>query len=324
VWRALLAMVIVGGTGASPYAQAASWPTRPVVVVVPYAAGGMADIMARLVSQHLSQKIGQPFTIDNRGGGAGAIGAIQVANASPDGSVLMFTSPSAILTVPMLQKVPYGPHSFVPISIVANLPFILGIKSSLPARTLDEFIAYAHANPGKLNYASAGVGGISHLVSSLFVKQAGIDAVHVPYKSAAPATAALLAGEVDMFFGGAPELMQHLDSSSIRILATSSQKRLPKLPTIPTVGERYPGFEVNTWLGFVAPRGTPQDIIDAVARATKETINIPAVDERLSGLGAVPADTSPAEFAEVLRKDQAFYADAIRSAGIPLLDAARP
>jgi tripartite-type tricarboxylate transporter receptor subunit TctC len=317
-------MAIVGGTGAPPCAQAASWPTRPVMVVVPYAAGGMADIMARLVSQHLSQKMGQPFAIDNRGGGAGAIGAIQVANASPDGSVLMFTSPSAILTVPMLQKVAYGPHSFVPISIVANLPFILGIKSSVPAKTLDEFIAYAHANPGKLNYASAGVGGISHLVSSLFVKQAGIDAVHVPYKSAAPATAALLAGEVDMFFGGAPELMQHLDNGSIRILATSSAKRLPRLPTIPTVGERYPGFEVNTWLGFVAPRGTPQDIVDAVARATKATINIPAVDERLSGLGAVPADASPAEFAQVLRKDQTFYADAIRSAGIPLLDTVRP
>jgi tripartite-type tricarboxylate transporter receptor subunit TctC len=320
----LLAMSVASSTGGSPCAQAANWPTRPVIVVVPYAAGGMADIIARLMAQHLSQKIGQPFTIDNRGGGAGAIGAIQVANASPDGSVFMLTSPSAILTVPMLRKVGYDPHSFAPISIVANLPFILGIKSSLPAKTLNDFIAYAHVNPGKLNYASAGVGGISHLVSSLFVKQAGIDAVHVPYKSAAPATAALLSGEVDMFFGGAPELMQHLDSGSIRILATSSAKRLPKLPTIPTVGELYPGFEVNTWLGFVAPRGTPQEILDIVARATKETINIPAVDERLSSLGAVPADTSPAQFAEVLRKDQAFYADAIRSAGIPLVDHTRP
>jgi tripartite-type tricarboxylate transporter receptor subunit TctC len=310
------------GTGGS--ARAASWPTRPVLVVVPYAAGGMADIVARLMTQHVSQKLGQPFTIDNRGGGAGAIGAIQVANAAPDGSVFMFTSPSAILTVPMLQKVGYGPQSFAPVGIVANLPFILGIKSSLPARTLDEFIAYAHANPGKLNYASAGVGGISHLVSSLFVKQAGIDAVHVPYKSSAPATVALLSGEVDMFFGGAPELMQHLDNPSIRILATSSATRLARLPTIPTVGERYPGFEVNTWLGFAAPRGTPQEIVDAVARATRDTIKLPAVDERLASLGAVPASASPADFAEVLRKDRAFYADAIRSAGIPLIDSARP
>jgi tripartite-type tricarboxylate transporter receptor subunit TctC len=322
---ALLAVLAVAtGVACGGHAHAASWPTRPVLVVVPYAAGGMADITARLMTQHVSQKLGQPFTIDNRGGGAGAIGAIQVANAAPDGSVFMFTSPSAILTVPMLQKVSYGPQSFAPVGIVANLPFILGIKSSLPAKTLDEFIAYAHAHPGKLNYASAGVGGISHLVSSLFVKQAGIDAVHVPYKSAAPATAALLSGEVDMFFGGAPEMMQHLDSGSIRILATSSATRLSKLPAIPAVAERYPGFEVNTWLGFVAPRGTPHDIIDTVARATQDTIKLPEVGERMASLGIVPASASPADFAEVLRKDQAFYADAIRSAGIPLMETPRP
>ncbi len=278
--------------------------------------------MARLVAHHLSQKFGQPFTIDNRGGGAGAIGAIQAANALPDGSVFMFTSPSAILTVPMLQKVSYDPDSFVPISIFANLPFVLGIKAALPPKTLAEFVQYAHGNPGKLNYASAGVGGISHLVSSLFVTRAGIDAVHVPYKSAAPATAALLTGEVDMYFGGAPELMQHLGSDRITILATSSAQRLPNLPDTPTVGELYPGFEVSTWLGFVAPRGTPQEIIDAMAQATQETIAVPEVAERLAGLGIVPVGSTPAAFADVLKKDRAFYADAIRSAGIPLIGSA--
>lgn len=302
------------------HAEAASWPQRPVTVIVPYAAGGMADIIARLVSHHLSRKLGQPFIVDNHGGGAGAIGAIQVANAPQDGTVLMFTSPSAILTVPMLQRVPYEPASFVPISIVANLPFILGIKSSLPPKTLADFIDYAHANPGKLNYASAGVGGISHLVSSLFVKKAGIDAVHVPYKSAAPATAALLTGEVDMNFGGAPELMQHLNSNRITILATSSANRLPNLPNTPTISELYPGFEVNTWLGFVAPRGTPQDIIDAMAGATEETVGISAVAERLLSLGAVPVGSIPMEFAVVLMRDRALYRDAIKSAGIPLAE----
>jgi tripartite-type tricarboxylate transporter receptor subunit TctC len=305
-------------------AEAGTWPTRPVTIVAPYTAGGMADVVARLVARHLSQKFGQPFTIDNRGGGAGSIGAVQVANALPDGSVLMFTSPSAILTVPMLQKVNYSLDSFVPISIVANLPFVLGIKSSLPAKTLADFISYAHANPGKLNYASAGVGGISHLVSSLFVKQAGIDAVHVPYKSAAPATAALLSGEVDMYFAGAPEMMQHLTSDRIAIVATSSAKRLSILPNTPTVGELYRGFEVNTWLGFVAPRGTPQEIIDAMVQATKETLEIPEVAERLFTLGIVPVGSTPADFAKVLSRDRDFYADAIRSAGIPLIEAGRP
>jgi len=299
-------------------ARAANWPTRPVTVVAPYVAGGMADVVARLVAHHLSQKLGQPFTIDNRGGGAGSIGAIQVASAQPDGSVFMFTSPSAILTVPMLQKVSYDPDSFVPVTVVAHLPFVLAIRSSLPPRTLGDFIAYAHANPGKLNYASAGVGGISHLVSSLFVRRAGMDAVHVPYKSAAPATAALLSGEVDMYFGGAPEMMQHLGSDRIAILATSGAQRMSNLAETPTVGEIFPGFEVNTWLGFVAPRGTAGEIVDDMARATQETLRLPEVAERLSALGVVAAGSSPAEFAALLKKDRAFYADAIRAAGIPL------
>jgi tripartite-type tricarboxylate transporter receptor subunit TctC len=305
-------------------ADAASWPTRPVTIVVPYAAGGMADVIARLVAQQLWEKLGQPFIIHNRGGAAGSIGAIDVARTTADGSVLLFTSPSAILTMPMLQKLSYDTESFVPISIVANLPFVLAIKSSLPPKTLADFVAYAQASPGKLNYASAGVGGISHLVSVLFVKRAGIDAVHVPYKSAAPATAALLAGEVDMYFGGAPEMLQHLGSDRITILATSSAKRLANLADKPAVAELYPGFEVNTWLGFVAPRGTPQEVIDTLAQATREALALPQVAERLSGLGAEPVGSTAAEFAALLRKDRALYTDAIRAAGIPMIESARP
>jgi tripartite-type tricarboxylate transporter receptor subunit TctC len=303
-------------------ADTARWPTRPVTVVVPYAAGGMADVMARLAALHLSQKLGQTFIIYNRGGDAGALGAAQVARAQADGSVLMFTSPSAILTVPMLQKVSFDPDSFVPIGIFASLPFVLGIKSSLPAKTLPDFIAYARANPGKLNYASAGVGGISHLVSTLFVKRAGIDALHVPYKSAAPATTALLTGEVDMYFGGAPEMLQHRGSDRIRIVATSSAQRLPNLADTPTIAELYPGFEVTTWLGFVAPRGTPREIIATMTQATRETLAIPEVAARLAGLGIVPVGSTAEEFADVLRNDRALYAEAIRSAGIPLMNPA--
>jgi tripartite-type tricarboxylate transporter receptor subunit TctC len=319
---AVLALAIAAASGAR--AETASWPARPVTIIVPYAAGGMADVMARLVAHHLSQKLGQPFIIYNRGGDAGAIGANQVARAQADGSVLMFTSPSAVLTVPMLQKVSFDPDSFVPIGIFASLPFVLGIKSSLPPKMLADFIAYARAHPGKLNYASAGVGGISHLVSTLFVKRAGIDALHVPYKSAAPATSALLTGEVDMYFGGAPEMLQHLGSDRITILATSSAQRLPNLPDTPTIAELYPGFEVTTWLGFVAPRGTPQEIIDKTAQATKEILAIPEVAERLAGLGVIPVGSTPAQFAEGLRKDRALYAEAIKAAGIPLMEPAQP
>jgi tripartite-type tricarboxylate transporter receptor subunit TctC len=318
----LAALAVAIASAGCAHAQTARWPVRPVTVVVPYAAGGMADVMARLVAHQLSQKLGQPFIIHNRGGDAGAIGAVQVARAPADGSVLMFTSPSAILTVPMLHKVGYDPDSFVPIGIFANLPFVLGIKSALPARTLGDFIAYAHAHPGKLNYASAGVGGISHLVSTLFVRRAGIDALHVPYKSAAPATNALMAGEVDMYFGGAPEMLQHRDSDRIAILATSSAQRLANLPDAPTIAESFPGFEVTTWLGFVAPRGTPPEIIAAMAQAAREALAVPEVAARLQTLGIVPVGSTPEQFAEVLRKDRALYAEAIRSAGIPLMEPA--
>ena len=320
--RALIWIVAaLAFAGAAP-AAAATWPTRAVTIVVPYAAGGMADVMARLAAHHLSQKLGQPFIIVNRGGDAGAIGAAQVARAQGDGSVLMFTSPSAILNVPMLQKVSYDADSFVPIGILASLPFVLGINSALPPRTLQEFIAYARARPGKLNYASAGVGGISHLAATLFVKRAGIDALHVPYKSAAPATNALLSGEVDMYFGGAPELLQQRGSGRITILATSSAQRLANLPDTPTIAESFASFEVTTWLGFVAPRGTPREIVDTMARATRETLAIPDVAERLAGLGVVAVGSAPEEFAAVLKKDRALYAEAIKSAGIPLMEPA--
>lgn len=311
-----LAFAVAGAA----HAETAHWPTRPVTIVVPYAAGGMADVMARLAAQQLSQKLGQPFIIVNRGGDAGAIGAAQVARAPADGSVLMFTSPSAMLNVPMLQKVSYDPDSFVPIGIFASLPFVLGIKASLPPKTLANFIAYAHAHPGKLNYASAGVGGISHLVSALFVKRAGIDALHVPYKSAAPATTALFTGEVDMYFGGAPEMLQHRGSERIRILATSSAQRLQILPDTPTVAEIFPGFEVTTWLGFVAPRSTPQQAVEAMSQAARDTVAVPEVAQRLTSLGIVPVGSTAAEFAEVLRKDRGLYAEAMRAAGIPLTE----
>ena len=312
---AALAAAFAGTARGEP----ARWPTRAVTIVVPYAAGGMADVMARLAAHRLAQKFGQPFVIVNRGGDAGAIGAAQVARAQADGSVLMFTSPSAILNVPMLQKVAYDADSFVPIGIFASLPFVLGINAALPPQTLAEFIAYARARPGKLNYASAGVGGISHLAATLFVRRAGIEALHVPYKSAAPATNALLSGEVDMYFGGAPELLQHRGSGRITILATSSAERLANLPDTPTIAETYPGFAVTTWLGFVAPRGTPREIVDTMAQATREALAIPEVAQRLFNLGIVPVGSTPAEFAEVLRKDRALYAEAIRAAGIPLM-----
>jgi tripartite-type tricarboxylate transporter receptor subunit TctC len=321
VWLVAALMI----AAALPARAESNWPSRTVTIIVPNAAGGFTDIMARMAADQLTRKFGQAFIVDNRPGGAGVIGATQVATARPDGYTFLFTSPSTVLTQPLLQKVSYDPDSLVPISVLGNLPFILGIKSSLPAKSLQDFIAYAKANPDKLNYASAGVGGIGYLVSVLFLKTAGLSAVHVPYKSAAPATAALLAGEVDLYFAGSPEMMQHLSSDRIRLLATSGARRLARLPDTPTVGEFYPGFQVSTWEAFMAPGGTPKPIIDAMAEATAEIARDPTIVQRFASLGIAADGTTQEEFFNILKRDRALYQDAIKAAGIePAATSSRP
>jgi tripartite-type tricarboxylate transporter receptor subunit TctC len=310
-----LIVLLVAATSFGAQAQS-NWPNRTVTVIVPNPPGGFTDIMARMATQHLSKKFGQTFIVENRAGGAGVIGATQVANAQPDGYTFLFTSPSTVLTQPLLQKVNYDPDSLVPISILGNLPFILGVKSSLPVKSLQDFVAYVKANPDKLNYASAGVGGIGYLASVLFLKTAGLSAVHVPYKGAAPATAALVTGEVDMYFAGSPEMIQHLSNDRITILATSGVKRLTKLPNIPMVGEFYPGFQVSTWQAFIAPPGTPKDIIDAMVEGTIEIATDPNIVRRFAELGIALDGTTQEEFFGILKKDRVFYADAIKAAGI--------
>lgn len=324
VRTAILAFAFMIAT-AWPAQPESSWLVRAVTIIVPNAPGGFTDIMARMAADHLTRKFGQAFIVENRPGGAGVIGATQVANAQPDGTTFLFTSPSTILTQPRLQKVSYDPDSLVPISVLGNLPFLLGIRSSLPPKSLAEFIAYAKANPDKLNYASAGVGGIGYLVSVLFLKTAGLRAVHVPYKSAAPATAALLAGEVDMYFAGSPEMMQHLSSDRIKILATSGAKRLAKLPDTPAVSELFPGFQISTWEAFMAPAGTPKPIVDAMTEAVAEIARDPTIVERFTNLGVAADGTTQGEFFNILKRDRAFYEDAINTAGIePAAKTSRP
>ena len=202
-----------------------------MTLVVPYSPGGNTDMMARLAGQYLADKLGQPFVIENRAGGGGSVGAIAVAHAQPDGYTLLFGASTQIINIPMLQKVSYDPQKdLVPISIFGAGPYLLGIKASLPCNTLQEFISYVKANPGKLNYATAGVGGNIHLNTALFIARAGLDMVAVPYKSGAPAMAALVGGEVEMYFGNASELMQHTDSQFIKILAVSTLQKLKQLP----------------------------------------------------------------------------------------------
>jgi tripartite-type tricarboxylate transporter receptor subunit TctC len=295
---------------------AAEWPSRPVTVLIPYAAGGISDMMGRMLAQSLAEKFRQSFIVDNRAGGSGVIATTAVANAEPDAHMLLFCPPAQVITVPALQKVSYNPDLLVPVSNFASYPFLVGIKSSIPAKTLPEFIAYAKTRPGKLNYSSAGFGAISHLVTALFLARAGLDVVHVPYKGAAPATLALLSGEVDLFFANSSELIPHLANDRIRIIATSGFKRLPNLPDIPPVGETLPGFGVDSWNGIFAPPGTPRETVDKIAGAMIEAVKSPAMTSRLAQLSIYPEGTTPEEFVKLIAKDKQFYLEAIKAAGV--------
>jgi tripartite-type tricarboxylate transporter receptor subunit TctC len=313
--RALSTAAMSMGLGTA--ARAASWPARPVSIIVPYVAGGTSDMMARLCAQFMTEKLGKTFIVENRAGGSGVPAATVTATADRDGCTVLFGPPAPIVTVPMLQKVSYNTESFAPINIFASYPFLLGIKASLPVQSLQELIAYMKAHPGKLNYSSAGFGSISHLVGALFASQADIKVVHVPYKGAAPATTALMTGEVDFYFGGSSELIPHMSSTDkIRIIATSGTKRLANLPDLPAVGELISGFALETWNGFVGPRGIPEPIVNQFAEAIRDAAMSPTIKERLQSLAIYPVESTPAEFAKTIASDKAFYQAALKAAGM--------
>lgn len=307
------------------HALAADWPTRPVTVIVPYSPGGNTDMMARLAGQYMAEKLGQSFVIENRPGGGGSVGAIAVSRAQPDGYTMLFGASTQIINIPMLQKVAYDPpRDLVPISIFGTGPYLLGIKASLPVKTLAEFITYVKANPGKMNYGTAGRGGNVHLNTALFVARAGLDMVPVPYKSGAPAMAGLAGGEVDMYFGNASELMQHTENSSIKLLAVSTAQRLPQLPNVPTVAETFPGFDTSSWNGFFAPTGTPQPILDVVEKLTVAASQEPTIRERLARLAILPMGTPQKEFKDIIEKSRVSNRIAMTAAGLEIIDAQGP
>jgi tripartite-type tricarboxylate transporter receptor subunit TctC len=314
-WRGACALALLAPFAAGP-ARAADWPTRTVTIVVPYAPGGFTDVLARLAAKQLSEKFGQPFVIENRLGAAGAIAASYVAAAAPDGYTILFGSASQLGVSPLIQKVSYDPDAFAPVAIFGTIPFLMGIKASLPAKTVPEFVAYAKGNPGKLNYATAGHGATSHLISAGFATRAGIEMVHVPYKGSAQATAALVQGTVEMAWGGVSEMAAQMTNENIRVVATSAARRLHHLPDIPSIAEFYPGFSTETWNGFLAPHGTPPEIVDKLAKATIEAAQSPDIAKRLTDLGITPTATTPGEMAAVIKSDKVFYPDILKAAGL--------
>jgi tripartite-type tricarboxylate transporter receptor subunit TctC len=296
---------------------AQAWPAKPVRVVVAFTAGGTTDILARGVGQQLTEKLKQPFVIDNRPGAGGNLGTELVVRSPPDGYTLLVGSVGPIAVNPSLfAKLGYNPLTdLVPIVQIAEVPNVLVVTPSLPVKTFDDFLAYAKANPGKLNYASTGIGTSAHLSGFVLGKRAGIEATHVPYKGA-DALRDLLAGRVQYMFATIPSVKAQIDAGTLRAVAVSSAKRSRSLPEVPTVAERgFPGFEAGSWFGFFAPKGTPQEVVDTLNRSVNEIIEVPAMQAQLIKEGADPAGGTPQQFAQFVQRETEKWKLIVRESG---------
>ncbi len=296
-------------------AQAQDWPAKTVSVIVPFAAGGNTDVMARMASNKLAAELKQSFVVENRLGAGGAIAANYVAQAAPDGYTLLFGAAPQIAVVPRIQKVNYDPlKSFAPVSIFGTGPFILAINGDIPAKTLPEFVAYGKGR--KLNYGSGGVGSIGHLSGALLVARAGLDSVHIPFSGGGPATSALLAGQIHMYFGNASELIPQAESGKIRILGVATGQRMKQLPNVPTISETYPNFALSSWNGFLAPAATPRAIVERLANLVAAAAREPTIVAQLDNLGITPNGTTPEEFLAQIAREQPQFDEAIAAAGL--------
>jgi tripartite-type tricarboxylate transporter receptor subunit TctC len=300
-------------------AGAQSYPERPIRVIVSVPAGGTPDVLARAVTPAISELLGQQLVVDNRGGAGGRISAELVAQAAPDGYTLFLTSPGALTIVPHISKdVPYHTlKDFAPISLISTGPFLLIAHPSVPAKTVRDLIALARAEPGKLNYSSAGNGTANHLAMELFKSMAGVNFTHVPYKGAPQAVTDLLGGRINVTMNSIGPVLAHVKAGKLRALGVAGAKRSPQLPDVPTIIEAgVPGYESGSWLGLLAPAKTPPKIIARLHAVTVKAVSMPATRARLEDLGAEPVGSSPEEFARLIRREWESNAKIVKLAGV--------
>ena len=301
----------------SRIARAQTYPTRPVRIIVGFAAGGAPDILARLIGQWLSERLGQPFVIENRPGAGGNIGTEAVVRAPPDGYTLLLVEPPT-------RSTRRSTTSSISISSATSrrsrassaCPIVMVVNPSVPAKTVPEFIAYAKANPGKINMASAGIGSPAHVAGELFKMMTGIDMVHVPYRGAAPALTDLLAGQVQVFFAITPASIEHIRAGKLRALAVTTATRSEALPDVPTVGEFVPGYEASGWFGIGAPKNTPAEIIDRLNKEINAALADPRVKARFAELGGTVFAGSPADFGKLIADETEKWGKVVKFAGI--------
>ena len=319
---AIAALLLNPAFAQSPSASSGqAYPSKPIRLIVPFAAGGGNDNVARLVGKRLADTLGQPVVVDNRPGAGGVVGAELAAKAAPDGYTLFLGGVGSHAINPNLhEKLPYDPlRDFAPVELLASAPLVLVVHPSVPARDIAEFVAYARAHPGRLNFASNGNGSSSQLAAVMFDSMAGVDMVHVPYKGLSPALTDLLSGQVQLMFSSVVAILPHIKAGKLRGLATTGAKRLASLPELPTLAESgLPGYEASSWYGILAPAGTPRDIVMKLNAELSKALEQPEVKGSLLAEGAEPAGGSPEAFAAHIRAEKERLGKLIRDAKIRL------
>jgi tripartite-type tricarboxylate transporter receptor subunit TctC len=298
-------------------ASAQTYPARPVRIIVPFAAGAPPDIVARLMGQWLSERLGRPFIIDNRPGAGTNIGTEAVIRAAPDGYTLLWAPAATAINATLYENLQFNfIRDTTAVAGCARGPNVMEVNPSVPAKTVPEFIAYAKANPGKLNFASGGSGTTPHLTGELFKMMTGINMVHVPYRSTSEAITDLIGGQIQVMFTMMPGTIGYIRSGTLRALAVTTAARSEALPDIPTVGEFVPGYEATSWFGVVAPKNTPNEIVDKLNKEINAFVADPNMKARLADLGTVPMPMTPAEFGKVLAEETEKWAKVIKFADI--------
>ena len=309
------ASVIAAAFPQQAFAQA--YPTKPIKFVVGFAPGGATDVVGRLMAKKIGDALGQPIIIENKAGGSSNIGAEAVARSAPDGYTFYVSAITSAINVSLFPKLPFDfAKDFEPVALFASVPNILVVHPAVQAKTLKELIELARAQPGKLSYASSGAGTSIHLCGELFKMLAKVDLVHIPYKGSGPAMVDMIGGQVQVMFDNMPSALPHVKAGKLRALAVTSAQRSPSAPDVPTMGEAgLAGFDVQSWFGLVAPKGTPKDIIAKVNAEAVKALGTADIKERFMELGAVPGPMSPEAFGDFIRTEIARWSDVVKASG---------
>ena len=297
-------------------AAALDYPTRPVRWVVGYPPGGTTDILARLIGQYLSEKLGQQFIVENKPGAGNNIATEAVINSPPDGYTLLFVNPANGINTSLYKKLSFNfPRDIAPIAGIARVPNVMEVNPNVPAKTVAEFIAYAKANPNKVNLASSGNGTSVHLSGELFMAMTGVKLTHVPYRGSAPALTDMIAGQVQVLFDNLPSSIEHVRAGKLRALAVTTEKRSDALPDVPTVAETVPGYEASAWFGMGAPKGTPPEVIAVLNKTINEALADPNIKARLAEMGGMPMGGTPADFGKIIVDETEKWRKVVEFAG---------